>query len=80
MAVDGVGVVFELLMVHGGSPDAGLVDCKTKRKRRHRGRDQEQACNGVKSVFKEIIKYRNTFLRIRDLMVVAKCFEGEGEF
>ena len=64
MAVDRVGVVFELLVVHGGSPDAGLVDCRTKRKRWHRTRDQEQACNGVKSVFKEIIKYRNTFLKI----------------
>lgn len=26
MAVDGVGVVFELLVVHVGSPDAGLDD------------------------------------------------------
>ena len=54
MAVDGVGVVFELLVVHVGSPDAGLANLKTKRKRLHRGRDQEQACNGIKCIIKEI--------------------------
>lgn len=67
--MDGVGVVFELLMVHGGSPDAGLVDCKTKRKRLHRGRDQEQACNGIKCTIKEIIKCRNKVQIIYDFKV-----------
>lgn len=52
--MEGVGIVFEWLVVHVGSPDAGLVDCRTKRKRLHRERDQEQACNSIKCTIKEI--------------------------